>query len=41
MKVAIPLFWGGRGVSEEVETLREALPLLNDQLPRTLSYPIP
>ena len=31
MKMAIPFFWGG-GVSEEVETLGEALPLLNYRL---------
>ena len=33
------LFWGGgreRGMSEEVETLRKALPPLNDLLPRTV-----
>ena len=36
MKVAIP-FWEGReGVSEEVKTLGEAPPSLNDQLPRTV-----
>ena len=45
------LFWGGgggggggEGVSEEVETLGEALPLLNYRLPRTVmicSCPIP
>ena len=37
MKVAIS--FGGEGVSEEVETLGEALPLLNplnDRLPRTV-----
>ena len=34
MKVAIPL--RGRGVSEEVETLGEAPPPLNNRLPRTV-----
>ena len=40
MKMAIPFFLGGgggrEGVSEEVETLGEALPLLNYRLPRTV-----
>ena len=35
MKVAI-LFLAGGGVSEEVETLGEALPPLNDRPPRTV-----
>ena len=30
MKVAFPFFWRGGGVSEEVETLGDALPPLND-----------
>ena len=42
MKMANSLFFGGGGgggrerVSEEVETLGEALPLLNYRLPRTV-----
>ena len=41
MKVAIPFFWGG-GMSEEVETLGEASPPLNDVLPKvSCSFPIP
>ena len=38
MKMAIPFFWGGgrEGVSEEVENLGEAPPLINCRLPRTV-----
>ena len=39
MIMAIPFSWGGggrEGVSEEVENLGEALPLINCRLPRTV-----
>ena len=42
MKMAISSFFWGGGVSEEVETLVEAPPPLNDQLPRAVNiYAIP
>ena len=44
MKVAIPFGvgggGGGSGVSEEIETLGEAPPPLNDRLPRTVNYTV-
>ena len=36
MKVAIPFGGRGRGVSEEIQTLGEASPPLNDRLQRTV-----